>query len=79
MKHKGSLPCSEAIANFHSLKPNYFGPQTHMLFLVDTFYGAFANLRKATVTSVTPVCPSVRSFVWKDPAPTGRISTKIGI
>jgi hypothetical protein len=28
------------------------------------FLGAFAKLRKATVSFVMPVCPSVRPFVW---------------
>jgi hypothetical protein len=43
--------------------PNYFSQQTLMLFLSDTIHGAFAKLRKVTITSVTYVCPSVRPFV----------------
>jgi hypothetical protein len=43
----------------------------------DTFFlGAFAKLRKATISFVTSVCPSVRPSAWNYPAHTGRIFMK---
>jgi hypothetical protein len=43
----------------------------------DTFsLGAFAKLRKATISFVTSVCPSVRPSAWNYPAPAGRIFMK---
>jgi len=40
------------------------------------FLGAFIKLRKATISFVMSVCPSVRPSAWKHPAPTERIFVK---
>ena len=41
--------------------------------------GAFAKLRKATISFVVSVRPSVRVFERKNSAPTGRIFMKFGV
>jgi hypothetical protein len=38
-----------------------------------SFLGAFAKLRKATISFVTYVCLSVRPSAWNNSAPTGRV------
>ena len=47
------------------------------------FLGAFAKLRKVTISSVIFVCPSVRlcarPFVWNNSIATGRISMKFDV
>ena len=39
----------------------------------NTFLGAFAKLRKVTISFVMPVCPSVRPSAWNTSAPNARI------
>ena len=41
--------------------------------------GAFAKLRKETISFVTPVCPSAYPSAWKNSAPTIRIFIKFDI
>ena len=41
--------------------------------------GPFAKLRKATISFVMSVCPSVRPSAWNNSAPTGRIVMKVDI
>jgi hypothetical protein len=41
--------------------------------------GAFAKLRKATITFFVSVRPSARPFAWHKSVPTGRIFMKFGI
>ena len=43
------------------------------------FLGAFAKLRKATVSFVMSVCPSVLPSAWNNSASTGRIFMKFYI
>jgi hypothetical protein len=43
------------------------------------FFGAFAKLRKATITFVTSVCLSVRSSAWNNFASTGRTFMKFDV
>jgi hypothetical protein len=49
----------------------------------DFFLGAFANLRKAIISFVMTVRPSIRLPVspsaWNNSVPTGRISIKLDI
>jgi hypothetical protein len=47
--------------------------------LVCDFLGAFAKLRKATISFVKPACLSVTPFAWNDPATTGRIYDSISL
>jgi hypothetical protein len=44
-----------------------------------SFVAAFAQLRKATISSVTYVCPFVRPSAWKNSVPTGRIFMKFDV
>jgi hypothetical protein len=44
-----------------------------------TFLGAFAKLRKATISFVMSIRLSVHTSVWNNSAPTGRIFTKFDI
>jgi hypothetical protein len=39
--------------------------------------GMVTNLRKATISFITSLRPSVRPSAWNNSAPTGRIFTKI--
>jgi hypothetical protein len=41
--------------------------------------GAFAKLRKAAVSFVMSVCPSVRMSAWINSAPTGRMFVKFDL
>jgi hypothetical protein len=43
------------------------------------FLGAFAELRKATVSFVTSFCPSICLSAWNNTAPSGRIFMKFYI
>ena len=43
------------------------------------FLGAFAKLRKATISFVMSVRPSFCLYAWNNSAPTGRISVKFAI
>jgi len=46
----------------------------------NTVLGAFAKLRKATISFVTSVCHlSVRPSAWNNSAPTGRVFMKFVI
>ena len=47
--------------------------------LTHWFLGAFAKLRKATVSVVMSVCTSVRLSTWNNSVPTGRIFMKFYI
>jgi hypothetical protein len=39
--------------------------------------GAFAKLRKATISCIMSVCPSIRLAAWKNSAPIGRMLMKL--
>ena len=43
-----------------------------------SFLGAFTKLRKSTICSVMPICPSVRHSTRNNSVPTGRIFMKFG-
>jgi hypothetical protein len=45
----------------------------------NAFLGAFANLRKATISFVMSVCLSISASVWNNSAPTSRIFVKFNI
>ena len=44
-----------------------------LLLLLLLFLGAFAKFRKATISFVMSVCPSVYLSAWNNSAPTGQI------
>jgi len=44
-----------------------------------SFLGAFTEFRKATMSFVMSVCPSVSPSAWNNSAPTGRIFVKVDI
>jgi len=50
-----------------------------LLWVNDWFLDAFTKFRKATITFVMSVTPSVRLSSWKNSAPTGRFIVKFDI
>jgi hypothetical protein len=49
------------------------------LFYIRSVLDAFANLRKANISLIISVRPSVRQSAWNNSSPTGRIFIKLGI
>jgi hypothetical protein len=60
------LFCKELHENCHSIS-------------VLLFLGTFAKFRKATISFIMSVCPSVRLSAWNNSDPTGQIFMKINI
>ena len=47
--------------------------------MFEQFLGAFAKLRKATISFVMSVCPSARLSAWNNSAPNGRNFLKFDV